>query len=281
MSTRLKRFVDGVRRVLSSPVFITIAQVQYGGILQGRRILVTGGTAGIGMAIARRCLQEGAEVLITGRSEARLTEARELLSGPQGKRLCVQRWDISDVRNLNSHLDTAVELLGGLPDTLINNAGVINTNPFPQVTEENWDIIYSTNSKGTYFLTQEFCRRWLQAPSAPVLKKVINISSQGAFVGATYPYRMSKWDLAGMTAGLGALMAGRGILVNGIAPGIVRTNMQPQEMKQGKDSSCPHNQLRRHALPEEIAELAVFMLSDACNFMVGHTVVCDGGYSLK
>ena len=117
--------------------------------------------------------------------------------------------------------------------------------------------------------------------SSGCYRHLINISSQGGFVGATYPYRMSKWDIRGLTAGLGLQMAPYGVLVNGIAPGVVKTSMQSFALEQGNNTYCKQNPLERVALPEEIAEFIVFMLGDACNFMVGQTVVLDGGYSLK
>lgn len=112
------------------------------------------------------------------------------------------------------------------------------------------------------------------------IKKIILISSQGGFVGATYPYRLSKWDIVGLTEGLGKQVCKQGILVNGIAPGVVKTEMQQFSLNQGENTYCGQNPIGRVALPEEIAELAAFMISDACNFMVGQTIRVDGGYSL-
>ena len=91
---------------------------------------------------------------------------------------------------------------------------------------------------------------------------------------------MSKWDIRGLTEGLGLEMAKYGVLVNGIAPGVIRTKMQEFSMKQGDNIYCDQNPLLRVGLPEEIAELAVFMMSDSCNFMTGQTILIDGGFSL-
>lgn len=112
-------------------------------------------------------------------------------------------------------------------------------------------------------------------------RKIINISSQGGFVGATYPYRMSKWDIVGLTAGLGKEMAQHNIIVNGIAPGVVLTNMQQKFQDQGDNVFCNQNPMQRFAYPEEIAELAIFMISDVSNFITGQTILCDGGFTLK
>ena len=114
---------------------------------------------------------------------------------------------------------------------------------------------------------------------ADYYRKIVNIDSQGGFVGATYPYRMTKWDLRGFTQGLGLKMAEYGVLVNGIAPGVVKTEMQRFALLQGDNTFCNQNPLHRVQLPVEVAELAVFLLSDACNFMVGQTILIDGGFA--
>jgi 3-oxoacyl-[acyl-carrier protein] reductase len=109
--------------------------------------------------------------------------------------------------------------------------------------------------------------------------KVINISSTGGFLGASYPYRMTKWDLVGFTAGIAEILAPYGILVNGIAPGRTATKMLD---KQSTDNLYDSYQpLKRFALPLEIAELAIFLLSDASNYIIGQTIIVDGGYTLK
>lgn len=256
---------------------VNVSKVNYGQILKGKRILITGGGAGIGLSIAKKCLEEGATVVITGRNENKLREASEKINNFLLKTLV---WDVSKVSEIESGIEKAMLLLDGDIDVLINNAGVIDTIQFPNVTEEIWDKIYTTNSKGLFFLTQFLCNKWMKDAKIQ-LKKVINISSQGGFVGATYPYRMTKWDIAGLTQGLGIKLVPYGIIVNGIAPGIIATDMQPDLINRGENIFISENPMQRFGLPEEIAELGVFLISDAANFIVGQTIVCDGGYSIK
>lgn len=256
---------------------VNISTVNYGEILQGKKILITGGSTGIGWSIAKKCLQEGATVAITGRSENKLKVAEEEINNPQLKTIV---WDISDTAQIEKGVENARLLLGGEIDILVNNAGILNGTQFPNVTEDVWDKIYATNSKGLFFLTQFLCGSWMNNTYSTI-HKVINMSSQGGFVGATYPYRMTKWDIAGLTQGLGIQLAPHSIIVNGIAPGIIATAMQPGCLNQKENVYCSQNPLERFGLPEEIAELAVFLMSDAANFIVGQTIVCDGGYSIK
>lgn len=187
--------------------------------------------------------------------------------------------DISRPEELKKKVDKAESLLNGEVDILVNNAGTYAKTFFPDVTEEDWDRIYDTNSKGTFFLTQELCKRWKRnKPSST--KKIINITSQGAFVGAGNAYRMSKWDIRGFTEYLGKTLSPHGIIANSIAPGLIMTDMQPKFQEQGNNYYTNLNRLHRLAKPEEIAELAAFLMSDSANFIVGQTILCDGGYAL-
>lgn len=181
---------------------------------------------------------------------------------------------------MHAKIEEAKNFFGGEIDILINNAGVIGNTEFLNVSGIEWDEVYTTNSKALFFLTQSVCKDWLKNKKVKT-KKIINISSQGGYVGAIYPYRMTKWDVAGLTQGLGIELANKKIIVNGIAPGIIATRMQPDININDGNNFCPHNPIKRFALPEEIAEIALFLASDSSNFIVGQTIVCDGGYSIK
>lgn len=256
---------------------VKIAQINHGEILKNKNILITGGSSGIGLSIAKKCLNEGANVIITGRNEDKLKNTLIDLNNLNLKYIV---WDISNIQEIDEKIKKAKSMFNEEIDILVNNAGILDTTNFLEVTEKTWDSVYATNSKGLYFITQSICNSWIKKKNNN-LKKIINISSQGGFVGATYPYRMTKWDIAGLTQGLGFKLAPMGIIVNGIAPGIIATSMQDNYLKQKENVYCSHNPLGRFALPEEIGELALFLMSDACNFIVGQTIVCDGGFSIK
>lgn len=276
---RLPLMIRSLRKIYRYGGYSTynIANVCKGEILRGKNILITGGSTGIGLSIAKKCIEEGAIVVITGRNEAKLKQAKEQINSTSLKTLV---WDISQISEIEEGIVKTKALFDGDIDILVNNAGIVNGIHFPSVTEEVWDKIYKTNSKGLFFLTQSLCDKWMKRDNN-YQKKVINISSQGGFVGATYPYRMTKWDVAGLTQGLGIKLAPFGIIVNGVAPGIIATGMQPNCINQKENVFCPENPLERFGLPEEIAELVTFLISDASNFIVGQTIICDGGYSIK
>lgn len=252
---------------------VNIAHINHGEVLKGKKVLVTGGGSGIGLAIAKKALSEGATVLITGRNKGRLSEAKQTINS---KRLNIIEWDVSDVKILSSKMDEAEALMGGTIDILVNNAGILPEQNFHTITEADWDKIYSTNSKGTYFMSKEVFKRLVGERKGG---KILNISSTSAYYGAILPYGLTKWDVKGMTEGLGKLFWPNGIIVNGIAPGRTATQMLNKSSTDNLYDS--KTSAKRYGLPEEVAELAVFLMSDAANFIVGQTIVCDGGYTLK
>lgn len=252
---------------------VNIAQISHGEILKGRRVLITGGSAGIGLAIAKKCLSEGAQVVITGRNLDKLKSVEKELDDPS---LRVLQWDISDVSLVENKLKEARYMLEGTLDILVNNAGVLLSEKFPHVSESTWDVTYATNSKGLYFLTQSACEHWM---GLKVGGKVLNISSTGGFLAANNIYRMTKWDVVGFTQAMGLALSPHGIIVNGIAPGRTATVMLRADPS--GNMYDPYQPLKRLGHPDEIAELALFLMSDAANYIVGQTIVCDGGYTLK
>lgn len=257
---------------------IRVAQINYGEILNGRHILITGGSAGIGLAIAKKCISEGATVVITGRSKEKLDAVATEISSSSLKTLV---WDVSDISIRDVKLLEALDLLDGQLDVLVNNAGILGGyRQFFDLTEKTWDEISNVNTKGLVFLTQAVAKFWVQKQ---LPGKIINMSSMRGTLGVQDgPYGMSKWGLNGLTHGLGLKLAPYGIIVNGIAPGITNTeSISIKGVNTEENAFLRGIPLSRIGLPEEIAELAVFLMSDAANYIVGQTIICDGGCSLK
>jgi 3-oxoacyl-[acyl-carrier protein] reductase len=253
---------------------VQINQINYGEILTAQSVLVTGGSSGIGFAIAKKCISEGAEVVVTGRNKDKLKRAKEEIDSD---RLKVMIWDHGDVAICKDKLQECISLFRSQKlDVLVNNAGVcLQPLGFFATTESIWDQTYAINSKGLFFLTQAFCDDCLKKKQSA---KVVNISSQGGMLPAPHPYRMTKWDIVGLTKGLGQQLASHGIIVNGIAPGMIATEMIMRDAENVYSKLQP---ICRVGLPEEIAELVLFLVSGAANNIVGQTIVCDGGYTSK
>ncbi len=259
-------------------VKVNISQIQYGGILKGKNVLITGGSSGIGLAIAKKCLSEGALVVITGRNEDKLLHVSKQLNSPFLKTLV---WDVSKVAQNKEKLNEILLLCDSKIDILVNNAGILGGHlQFLYLTEGVWDDIVSVNSKGLVFVTQCVVNKWIEKNQQG---KIINISSMRGTLGVQDgPYGMSKWGLNGLTHGLGLKLLPHGIIVNGIAPGIIDTDsIAIKNINLEENAYLNSVPIKRIGLPEEIAELAIFLMSDAANYIVGQTIICDGGYTLK
>jgi len=254
-------------------VYVNISQINHGKILKEKKILITGGSSGIGYAIAKKFLNEGAKVVITGRDTKNLLMAAKALNSNM---LFYLQWDISDSSISKSKLAEVHAILGGI-DVVINNAGLYTSTSFSDINEEIWDDVLNTNLKGLFFMCQAQAEYFINENKERG-GKILNISSIRGFQGDCGPYGVSKWGVNGLTKGLARDLISKNILVNAIAPGITATKINGIDVNKNAYSSEPRN--KRIALPEEIAELALFLASDASNNIVGQIIVCDGGTTL-
>lgn len=252
-------------------VQLTISQVNYSNILYGKKIIITGGSEGIGLSMAKKFVSEGANVLITGRDELKLKKAEQTISSSN---LHTLSWDVADVGAIQSKLKQAIDVLGGL-DFFVNNAAFI---AHYQTDEDFYDKTMVTNLKAPYFISQQVICYFLEHNKNKT-SKIINISSLNAFQNSDHPYYLSKSALTTLTKGLARKYADKDIIINAIAPGICASSINAQDVRENawSDASLNH----RIVVPEEIAEIACFLLSDAANGIIGQTIVCDGGRLLK
>lgn len=258
------------------PIYTTanIATLAPNELLKGRKALITGGTSGIGYAIAEAFLKSGADVCITGRSEERLVKAEETLKKRhltiEAGKVCHVVLDNMDVSSFDGKLKEAVALMGGL-DILVNNAGV-QGDALPNATEEAYDAVLDTNLKGVFFLSQSVGR---YMRDNKVKGNILNIASSSSLRPAASSYTISKWGIRGLTLGLAKSLAPLGIVVNGVAPGPTATPM----IMHGDRSNITfdHIPVGRYAMPEEIANMAVFLTSDMGRMVIGDIVYMTGG----
>lgn len=251
-------------------VDVNIAQINHGEVLKGKNILVTGGSSGIGYAIAKKFIAEGAKVVITGRNIVALKKASENIGA------FPLAWDVSHIEVVDEKLLEARTLLDNDIDIIINNAGIYSHVTFGNVTEAIWDNIHNINSKGLFFICQAIAQQWIRDNKKG---KIINIASNRGILGDKAPYGMSKWGVICLTRGLGKELFPKGIIVNGIAPGIIASGINGIDPFENAFIHNPPS--NRVGLPEEIAEIATFLASEAANHIVGQTIVCDGGNSLS
>ena len=222
--------------------------------LAGKRVVVTGGTSGIGAATARRFRDEGCDVVVLARTP-----------GP-GVIPC----DVSD----RAQVDAAFEQIGDL-DIVVNNAGVSVRSPAADISQDQWEQVLATNLSGAFWVAQAAARRMLLGAGGVIL----NTASTNALVGYRYyaDYNATKAGLVALTKSL-ALEWAPTIRVNAVCPGYVLTPMQEAEytpqMLADVNSRIP---LGRHATPEELAGLFAYLASDEAAYFTGSVIVMDGG----
>ena len=242
-------------------------------LLEGKCVLVTGASSGIGKATAMLCAEMGAKVAIIGRNEARIEETFGLLQG-EGHQKFV--FDLTD--------ETATQAaIAEMPpfDGVANCAGIADMNPFPFVTQEEMNRVFSTN----FFAPVMLVNRLLKAKKLQKGGSVVFVSSvDGPRIvhAGNSVYSASKSALTGMVRNMAIDLAGKRIRVNCVLPGttdtpMIRTENVTEESLQETAKLFP---LKRFATPNDIANAIVFLLSDASMFITGTELVVDGGYSI-
>jgi NAD(P)-dependent dehydrogenase (short-subunit alcohol dehydrogenase family) len=234
--------------------------------LANKKALITGGSRGIGHATALAFAEQGADLALTARSNEALADTAAAVEA-RGRKVHCMAWDLADVTQADARLAGARDALGGL-DILVNNAGVVRLpedHPDP-TPEAAYDFIMEINLRALYFLC-EAAARLMQEQNSGI---IINLASDAGMRGAPNAYGISKWGVIGYTKGLAQRMARHGVRVNGIAPGPVATRMMGCE--DGKPRDWPAGPLGRFALPEEVADVALFLASDDSRAVFGHTI---------
>lgn len=245
-------------------------------LLQGRVALITGGTSGIGYEIAKAFLNAGASVIITGRNSERVANAVESLhmescnGGISGVEM-----DMRNTEELKARFVEAEKMVDSPIDILVNNAGVLGCN-FSDGSETDYDAILDTNLKGGFFLSQLVAHYMKERH---IKGNILNIASSSSLRPASSAYMVSKWGLRGLTLGMAKVLAPYDIVVNGIAPGPTATPMLMQDGVK-EDISFKTNPTGRYALPEEIANMAVVLVSNMGRMVVGDIIYMTGGAGL-
>lgn len=248
--------------------------------LEGRTALITGGSRGIGKMIAEGFVEQGAKVYISARNAEQCQATAAELSRSTGQCIALPA-DISTVdgcKQLAAQLATLEPKL----DILVNNAGIARVQDFNEFSEQNWDTVMDVNLKSPFFLTQALCPALRAAGSREQPAKVINISSiDGLKLNGfeTYSYHASKSALIFLTRRMAARLIADAIHVTGIAPGPFASDMNIYARDHG-DALAARMPTRRIGRQQDMAAAAIYLASRAGDFVVGDTIVVDGGVTL-
>lgn len=268
---KLKRIVRTTVSMLKTKRIIPIEHpIDKEMLLKDKVALITGGSGGIGFAIAKSFLESGCKVIIVGTNEDKCKKSCEKLGGEV--RYIV--FDLKETFKIQELIDTAILIYGKI-DILVNSAGIHSTkslHDYFDVDEEEFDSILTVNLKATYFVTQLTAKYMVENK---IKGHILNISSSVANEPAWSPYRISKWGIKGLTLGVAQQMLPHGIIVNAIAPGSTATNLLG--VSEGDSIYTEDNEVGRYVMPNEIAMYAKLLVSDAGNMVVGDTIYISGG----
>ncbi len=246
-------------------------------LLKGKVALVTGGTAGIGKAIASLYAAHGADVAILGthpeRSEKALKEIEACKADPQQKTACFLV-DVSKSKDVDEAVEKILKEWGKI-DILVNNAGITRDNLLMKMNEEEWDLVIDVNLKSVYNTCRALARPMMKARSGTI----INIASVVGLTGnaGQVNYAASKSGMIGFTKSIAKELASRGVRANCIAPGYIETQMTeglPIPVKEGILTKIP---MSRMGQPRDIAHAALFLASDLASYITGQVLTVDGG----
>ncbi|MFO1325896.1 MAG: glucose 1-dehydrogenase [Rubrivivax sp.] len=244
--------------------------------LDGRVALVTGSSAGIGLAIARALAQSGATVVLNGRDAARLEAARAKLAA-EGLTARAQAFDVCDAAAVEQGVD-AVEREVGPIDILFNNAGMQHRAPFHEFPLEAWQKLMRTNLDSMFIVGQAVARRMVPRRRG----RIVNVASVQSELGrpGIAPYAASKGGVKMLTKGMAIDLGPHGITVNGLGPGYFKTELNAALVANPEFSAWLINRTPSRRWGEVDADLggaAVFLASDAARFVNGHVLYVDGG----
>ena len=245
-------------------------------MLKGNKAIVTGASRGIGFAIAKELAKNDCKVVITGRNKETLKAAADKIGGNVIP--CV--WDASDIALAELKIKEAAKLLGGL-DIVVNNAGIFaqrsewDKESLLKTTVNAWESVIKTNVDSVFFTMQATVKYMLKNN---IKGNILNITSVAGYEPVYGAYGASKIAATSLTRGWGKMFANDGITINGIAPGPVATEMN--NWHEGDSMAHSRVPFGRFATTEEIAKLAMYLLSEDAQMVCGETIVLDGGYGI-
>lgn len=267
----------GLKLLLRTPEIKVVSQIVTlapNELLKGRTALITGGTSGIGLEIAKAYVKAGAFVVVTGRDKDKLKFSCDSINKLSNNSCVGIQMDNMKVVEFEDKINTILQIIGNRKiDILVNNAGILTYDTVATENIDKYDRVLDTNLKAPFFLSRIVSRYMIENG---IHGNIQNIASSSSLRPAISAYTLSKWGLRGFTSGLAKMLAPYHITVNGLAPGQTLTPMVKNKMEK-ENISHDNVPLGRFILPEEIANMAVVLVSGMGKAILGDIVYMTGG----
>jgi 3-oxoacyl-[acyl-carrier protein] reductase len=242
-----------------------------------RRVLVTGGSRGIGSAIAIRLAGEGFDVAFNYRTPSPAAEATAEAVRRQGAQCYHAACDVADAESAKAFIKAAEEEIGQI-DTLVNSAGIVRDNPMVLMSAEDWNSVIDTNLTGTF----NFCQALVFGLMKRKSGTIVNLSSVAGVYGnkSQTNYSAAKAGINGMSKALAKEVASYGIRVNVVAPGFIETDMTAALTGKTRDKALGLVPMKRFGQAADVADLVSFLVSDKAAYITGQVIQVDGGITI-
>ena len=241
--------------------------------LAGRTAVVTGGTRGIGLAIARALAEDGASVVVSGRDAGRLESAVTEIETLGASALGVAA-DQSKREDCERLVDAAKERFGRI-DVLVNNAGITRDQLLVRMKDDDWDEVMDTNLRGVFLMTRAVAKSMMRQKSG----RIVNIASTAGAMGnpGQVNYSAAKAGVIGLTKAAARELAHWNILVNAVAPGLIETDMAAGIPAEAREALLQQVPLKRVGAAREVAEVVRFLAGNGATYVTGQTIHVNGG----
>ena len=242
--------------------------------LQGKSAVVTGAAQGIGRSIAELFAREGAAVALVDLDGALALKSAAEISAATGSQTLGLKGDVRSASDCQAVAQASLDKFGKI-DILVNNAGLTRDNLLLRMPEEDWDLVLDVNLKGAFLLTKAVLRPMLKARSGRIVN-IASVAGQAGNVGQAN-YSAAKGGLIAFTKACAKELASRDILVNALAPGLIRTRMTDAMSEEAKAKMLERSLLGRMGEPEDVAQAALFLAGESGRYITGQVFGINGG----